>query len=157
MKKMLKSHVFAALAGMAALAGCDRPPPDGTVRVSDAWVRLPAAKNRPGGAYFRMEAGSEGTRLIAVSSPAARWIELHETSMAGSTAKMKRRKEMEFPSRGALVFEPGGRHAMLFGISPKLKPGDRMPLTFSFNVAPPITVEAIVRGPADESGHDGHP
>jgi copper(I)-binding protein len=156
MKKMLERHVFAALAGSMLLAGCDRPPPDGTVRVSDVWVRLPAAKSRPGGAYFRMEAGSEGTRLLGVSSPSVRWIELHETSMSGTTAKMKQRKEIEFPSRGELVFEPGGRHAMLFGMSAKVKPGDRIPLTFSFNVAPPITVEAEVRGPADEGPHAGH-
>jgi copper(I)-binding protein len=156
MKKMLKSHVFAVWAGSALLLGCDRPPADGTVRVEQAWVRLPALKSRPGGAYFRMEAGSEGTRLIGVSSPAVRWIELHETQMQGSRAKMKRRKEIEFPSRGALVFEPGGRHAMLFGIGARVKPGDRIPLTFSFNVAPPVTVEAEVRAAGDEAPHGGH-
>ena len=153
---MLKSHVFAALAASALLAGCDRPPPDGTVRVSDAWVRLPAAKNRPAGAYFRMEAGSEGTRLVGISSPAVRWIELHETRMSGSKASMKRRKEMEFPSRGELVFEPGGRHAMLFGLNARVKAGDRIPLTYSFNVAPPVTVEAEVRAAGDEGPHEGH-
>jgi copper(I)-binding protein len=156
MKKMLERHVFAALAGAALLAGCHRPPPDGTVRVSDVWIRLPAAKSRPGGAYFRMEAGSEGTRLLGISSPSVRWIELHETSMIGSTAKMKQRKEIEFPSRGELVFEPGGRHAMLFGVNSKAKPGDKIPLTFSFNVAPPITVEAEVRAAGDEAPHGGH-
>jgi hypothetical protein len=156
MTKMLESHVFAALAAAALVAGCDRPPPDGTVVVSDAWVRLPAAKSRPGAAYFRLEAGSEGTRLVGVSSPAVRWIELHETEMSGMSAGMKRRKEVEFPSRGKLVFEPGARHAMLFGISSKVKAGDRVPITFSFNVAPPVTVDADVRGPADEGPHGGH-
>jgi copper(I)-binding protein len=156
MRKMLESHVLAALAAGLLLAGCDRPPADGTVRVSRAWVRLPAVKNRPAAAYFRMEAGSEGTRLTGLSSPAARWIELHETQMSGTTARMKRRKEVEFPSRGELVFEPAGRHAMMFGISPKVKPGDHIPLTFSFNVAPPVTVVAEVRGPADEGPHEGH-
>ena len=156
MKKMLKSHLFALLAGTMALTGCHRPPPDGAVRVSHVWVRLPAVKSRPGGAYFRMEAGSEGTRLAGVSSPAVRWIELHETQMKGRTTKMKQRKEVEFPSRGELVFEPGGRHAMLFGINPRVKAGDRIPLTFSFNVAPPITVEAEVRAAGDEAPHAGH-
>ena len=156
MKKMLESLVFASLAGTIALAGCHRPPPNGTVRVSDVWVRLPAAKSRPGGAYFRMEAGSEGTRLLGVSSPSVRWIELHETSMEGSKTKMKRQKEIEFPSRGELIFEPGGRHAMLFGIDPRVKPGGRIPLTFSFNVAPPITVEAQVLAAGDEAPHSGH-
>ena len=157
MKKPLESPAFAVLAAAAAmLAGCHRPPPDGTVRVSEAWVRLPAAKKGPGGAYFRLEAGSEGTRLLGVSSPMVRRIELHETSMDGSMASMKTRKEIEFPSRGELVFEPGGRHAMLFGIGRAVKAGDHIPLTFSFNVAPPVTVEAEVRGPADEGPHEGH-
>jgi copper(I)-binding protein len=156
MRMMLKSLVFASLAGTMLLAGCHRPPPDGTVRVSDVWVRLPAAKSRPGGAYFRMEAGSEGTRLVAVSSPSVRWIELHETAMSGTDTRMKRQKEVEFPSRGELVFEPGGRHLMLFGIDKKVKPGDRIPLTFSFNVAPPITIEAEVRAAGDEAPHEEH-
>ena len=156
MKKMLESLVFASLAGTLLLAGCDRPPPDGSVRVKDVWVRLPAAKSRPGGAYFRMEAGSEGTRLVGVSSPSVRWIELHETETTGSKARMKQRKEIEFPSRGELAFEPGGRHAMLFGINSKVKAGDRIPVTFSFNVAPPITVEAQVVAAGDEAPHEKH-
>ncbi|HYI39070.1 MAG TPA: copper chaperone PCu(A)C [Allosphingosinicella sp.] len=156
MKKMLERHVFTAMAGAALLAGCSRPPPDGTVIVSDVWVRLPAVKSRPGGAYFRMEAGSEGTRLLGVSSPSVRWIELHETTTTGGKTKMKPRKELEFPSRGELVFEPGGRHAMLFGINSKVKAGDIIPLTFSFNVAPPITVEAEVRAAGDEDPHKKH-
>jgi copper(I)-binding protein len=156
MKKLLKSLALALPTGAALLAGCHRPPADGTVRVERAWVRLPAAKSGPGGAYFRMEAGSEGTKLLGVSSPAVRWIELHETSASGGKTKMKQRREIEFPSRGELVFEPGGKHAMLFGIDPSVKSGDRIPLTFSFNVAPPVTVEAEVRGPADEGPHEGH-
>ena len=156
MKKMLESLVFASLAGTLLLAGCDRPPPDGSVRVKDVWVRLPAAKSRPGGAYFRMEAGSEGTRLVGVSSPSVRWIELHETETKAGKTRMKQRKEIEFPSRGELVFEPGGRHLMLFGISAGVKAGDRIPLTFSFNVAPPITVEAQVLAAGDESPHEKH-
>ena len=156
MKKILQRHVFTAVAGAALLAGCDRPPPDGTVAVSDVWIRLPAAKGRPGGAYFRMEAGSEGTRLLGLSSPSVRSIELHETTTTSGRTKMHKRKELEFPSRGELVFEPGGRHAMLFGIDSRVKAGDVIPLTFSFNVAPPITVEAQVRAAGDESPHEGH-
>ena len=156
MRKRLESHVFTALAGAMLLTGCDRPPPDGTVRVSQAWVRLPAAASRPGAAYFRMEAGSEGTRLVGLSSPSVRWIELHETEAKGGRTRMKQRKEIEFPSRGELAFEPGGRHAMLFGIDSKVKAGDKIPLTFSFNVAPPITVEAQVMAAGDEAPHEKH-
>ena len=153
----MRSSVPLLLALSAAglfLASCERGGvPDGTVQVREAWVRLPAAASRPGAAYFRMEAGSEGTRLIGVSTPAARWIELHESRTEGRLSKMRQRKEFEFPSRGELVFEPGGAHVMLFGLDRNLKPGDKVPLTFSFDVAPPVTVQAEVHGPAGQPDH----
>ena len=151
MKTMIKSFGAASGAALLLLASCRNPPPDGTVRVSEAWVRLPAAGKRPAAAYFRLEAGSEGTRLLGVSTPAARWVELHESRTENGVVRMRRKKELEFPAQGQLVFEPGGRHAMLFGFNPKLKAGDIVPLTFSFNVAPPVTVEAEVR-PAPGGG-----
>ena len=146
-----RANLLLAAAAVLLLGACDRGVPDGTVQVREAWIRLPAAPNRPAAAYFRMEAGSEGTRLLGLTTPAARWIELHETSSQGGVSKMRRKKEVEFPSRGELVFEPGGDHAMLFGLDPKLKPGDKVSLTFAFNVAPPLTVEAEVRSPTGES------
>jgi copper(I)-binding protein len=155
MQKMPPAILAAALASVLALTACDRPPPRGTVRINEAWVRLPAAKGRPGAAYFRLEAGSEGTRLLAVSSPYAKRIELHQTVAAGSRTTMKRSKNVEFPSRGELVFEPAGRHAMLFGINAGVQPGQKIPLTFSFNVAPPITFDAEVRSATGEAPH-GH-
>lgn len=142
-------------AALFLLSGCDRGPADGTVAVREAWVRLPATPSQPGAAYFRMEAGSEGTRLIGLSSPSARWIELHESRTEKGVSKMRQKKEFEFPSRGELSFEPGGNHAMLFGLNRKLKPGDKVSLTFSFNVAPPITIDAEVRDATGKS-HGGH-
>jgi periplasmic copper chaperone A len=152
MDRLTPLRLAPALAALLFAASCDRPPPDGTVRVAQAWVRLPPAPKRPGAAYFRLEAGSEGTRLLGVSTPAARWVELHEMRSEKGVARMRKKKEFEFPAQGRLVFEPGGNHAMLFGLNPRLKPGDVIPLTFSFNVAPPVTVEAEVRaaGATDE-------
>jgi copper(I)-binding protein len=60
-----------------------------------------------------------------------------------------------FAPDAPLVFEPGGRHAMLFDLDPALRPGGRVALTFRFEPAPPVTVEAEVRGPGDV-GHGGH-
>jgi copper(I)-binding protein len=68
---------------------------------------------------------------------------------------MERIREVEFPSRGKLVFEPGGRHAMLFGIDKSVKPGGTVPLTFAFNTAPPVTVEAEVRSLAGKPNAEG--
>ena len=53
-----------------------------------------------------------------------------------------------------LAFAPGGKHLMLFNLDPALKPGDKIPLTFRFAKAPPVTVEADVLGPG--AAHAGH-
>ena len=142
-----------ALLALLLLAGCERRPRE--PRVEDAWVRLPAVKGQPGAAYFRLEGNVEGTRLTGISSPLVRRIELHESVEKNGVTRMVKRKDVEFPSRGALVFEPGGRHAMLFGVSNAVKAGAPVPLTFSFNTAPPATVDAEVREPGGESD-DGH-
>ena len=149
-----RSKRFASsLAALLVLGGCDPGGRGGEVRVSEAWVRLPAAKNQPGAAYFRIEGGAEGARLVGVSSPLVRWVELHETVETNGTTRMRPRKEFDFPSRGPLLFEPGGRHAMLSGMNKTVVAGSTIPLTFSFNTAPPVTVDAEVRGPDGES-HD---
>ena len=138
----LPKPAFALLALSAALAlcGCQRRSAVPRVTVEAAWVRLPAVTGQPGSAYFTMEANSEGTALVGISSPLVRRVELHESVTKGGVARMKRLKEIEFPSNGSLEFEPDGRHAMLIGISRAVKPGQSIPLTFAFNVAPPITV-----------------
>ena len=151
MKKMLRSGgvALAAAAALFTAAACRRQESDGTIRVDRAWVRLPASKSLPGAAYFRLAGAEEGARLVGLSSPLVRWVELHEGSTKNGMTGMKQRKEMEFSSRGELVFEPGGNHAMLYGIDPRVKPGDRITFTFSFNVAPPLTVDAEVRAAGD--------
>ncbi|HEX8584751.1 MAG TPA: copper chaperone PCu(A)C [Allosphingosinicella sp.] len=155
MKTMPLRHTFlAAAAGvLLLLGGCGSRPRDPTVK--EAWVRLPAAKGQPGAAYFRLEGNVEGTRLTGITSPLVRRIELHESVEKNGVTRMEKRKEIDFPYRGALVFEPGGRHAMLFTINKSVKPGSTLPLTFSFNTAAPVTVNAEVRDAAGEK-HEMH-
>jgi copper(I)-binding protein len=154
MKMMCRIRTPAAALALALLAaGCSRPPQG--IAASDVWVRLPAVKGEAGAAYFRLEGGPEGAKLVGVSSPMVRRIELHETRMNGGMAGMKPLKEVEFSYDRKIDFEAGGKHAMLFGIASSVKPGGRIPLTFAFNVAPPLTVEAEVRSAGGES-HEGH-
>jgi hypothetical protein len=134
----------------ASLAGCDVPRADPAVTVQRARVTLPAVKGRPGAGYFQLEASGLPVRLSGVTSPRVERIELHE-SRAGGMGPLK---DTSFPAGGKLDFAPGGKHAMLFGIDPALKPGDRIPLTFRFDRAPAVTVQAEVQGPG--GGHAAH-
>ena len=156
--KMHKRHIFlaAATSALTLVGGCKRGTEAPEVTAEAAWVRLPVVPGQPGSAYFSLEGNTEGTTLTGISSPQVRRIEIHETREdAKGVSRMARLRNVEFPSRGALEFEPGGKHAMLFGLDSGLKPGDKVQLTFAFDMLPPITVDAEVRS-ATEDEHQGH-
>jgi copper(I)-binding protein len=155
MKTMHKRHTLraAAAAALLLLSACGGRPRE--PKVEEAWVRMPATSGQPGAAYFRLEGNIEGTRLTGITSPLIRRVELHETVEKNGVTRMEKRRDVEFPYRGALEFKPGGRHAMLFGLNKSVKPGGTVPLTFSFNTAAPVTVDAEVRDASGET-HAGH-
>jgi hypothetical protein len=92
-----------------------------------------------------LETNQAQTRLTGVASPKAQRIEMHE-------AGMRQVESVAFTSGEPLAFAAGGRHAMIFGLDPSLKVGGRIPLSFVFDNAPPITVEAELRRPGDVHG-----
>ena len=143
-----------AAAGLLLLASCDVRTTDPKVEVEKAWVQLPAVPGRPGAGYFTLMSNNDPTKLVSVTSPRAERIELHQTMLENGVARMRPAQDLVFPDALRMVFEPGGRHAMLFGVDPALKPGDKIPLTFRFEPASPVTIEAEVR--AFGTDHDGH-
>ena len=143
---------YAALASLL-LGGCDRAPAEPRVTVEQASVNLPALPGRPGAAYFILRTNNDPTRLVSVTSPMVERIELHESRVEGGVTTMGPARDLTFRSDGELRFETGGRHAMLFGVDPALRPGARIPLTFTFDPAPAVTVDAEVRPPGDHGGH----
>jgi copper(I)-binding protein len=136
--------------------GCQRAPEAPRVIVENAVVTVPAVPGGPGAAYFTLRTNNDPTRLVAIASPAVRSIELHETREQNGRTQMAplERGALTFGPAAELVFSPGGRHAMLMGVDPALRPGGKVTLTFNFEPAPPVTVEAQVRGPGQ--GHAGH-
>ena len=137
--------VATASATLALLAGCGGTE-DEAPSVAGAVITLPAAAGRPGAAYFRLQSNVEA-RLTGIESARAGRIEMHQPGM-------RRVETIQLAPGEPLVFAPGGRHAMLFGLDPALRPGDRIPLTLRFDGAPPVSAEAEVRRAGDV--HSGH-
>lgn len=141
----MQPRLTTVLLGLFALAGCGgRDSADPHVEVIGAIVTLPAASGRPGAAYVRLEA-NRAVGLTSIASPRIGRIELHEPGMRRTDAMMLAPGE-------PLVFEPGGRHAMLFGLHASLRPGGRVSLIFHFEGAPAVTAEAEVRRAGDVHG-----
>jgi hypothetical protein len=142
-------RILLIAAACAALAGCDgRTSSQPRVTVETARVQLPLARGRPGTAYFTLETNSRPMQLVGLSSPQVKRIELHDSRDDKGVMRMEKLDTLPF-ERDELAFEPGGKHAMLFGIAPSVKAGDRISLSFTFDPAPPVTVEAEVVAAGD--------
>jgi copper(I)-binding protein len=152
MKKLLM-----ALGAATSLVACERAPPEPAVTVEAAVVTVAAVPGGMGAGYFTLRANNEPSKLVRISSPSVQSIELHQTREEGGRTAMAPLGEyggVFDPSR-PLRFAPGGKHAMMMGMDPNLKPGGKIVL--SFHVEPlrePVTVEAEVRGPGQ--AHAGH-
>ncbi len=122
--------------------------------IEDAWVRLPAASGRPAAAYFTIQGGSVPDRLMGISSPLAVRSELHDMAMKNGVMTMAEIKGgVDVPRGDDLAFKPGGKHAMLFDISPKATAGTTIPLTFSFASGATLSFEAKAIAAGDEDPH----
>ena len=136
---MLKTTT-ALLAATLALAGCHKREP--VQKVTNVWIRLGAVETAPAAAYFNIYGGEQADRLLQVSSDVNTKTELHESMTMGNMASMKPTGPVEIPAGGKVEFKPGGRHAMMFGMNPAIKPGTPVTLTFTFASGQEIQVDA---------------
>jgi copper(I)-binding protein len=128
----------------------------GDIVVEQPWSRATAAK--VGGAFVTLRNnGALADRLVKVSTPLAEKAELHETKVENGVATMRPVDGVEIKPRGGSVqLKPGGVHVMLLGLVRPLKEGERIKLTFTFERAGAIEVEARVEkaGAAAPGAHE---
>jgi periplasmic copper chaperone A len=125
-------------------------------------VRLPAVVGRPASAYFTLVGGARDNRLMQISSRQVGKIELHESMTMGNPVASAGGAMMTMtaldggvlvPAGKTVAFEPGGKHAMLFDINPKIGPGTTMKLRFTYSSGRLIEVDAAVTAAGDALGH----
>jgi periplasmic copper chaperone A len=152
----MRLHLLFPIAAALALSACQQGSDEQQVEVEEAWVRLPAVDGRPGAAYFVLRSYASQNRLVSVTSESVERIELHDNMVEGGMNRMVPLEDTSLPQRTEVAFEPGGKHAMLFGLDPSLEPGGRIDLTFDFETTPPVTVRAELVAPgATTSGDAG--
>jgi len=134
-------RLFAATFALLALASC-HPKGSDKPLVEDAWVRLPAIPDRPGAGYFTLRGAKADDTLLKVESAVVGRIELHEGGMRGGMMTMTPIAEVPLAARSTVDFAPGGNHAMLFGIDPRITPGTAIPMLFTFKSGARVEAEA---------------
>ena len=134
-----------------ALAACQQP---AAPSVDKAWVRLTPVTGAPSSAYFTLKGGAKDEILTAISASDATRAEMHDNQNNGGIEQMVDLKTVAVPAGGQVVFEPGAKHVMLFGLKPSVQPGTTTPLTFTFAGGQKITVAAKVVAPGGSAPGD---
>lgn len=138
----MRAFMIASLL-IPAISACAQQKPQ---NVENALVRLSAVPGNPAAAYFTLNVGPVDDRLMSVSTPLAIRAEMHDMTVAGGMMKMTPLSDGIAVKAGAvLTFASGGKHVMLFDVSPKVTPGSKMPLTLTFASGATLDAQADVK------------
>jgi copper(I)-binding protein len=116
------------------------------IQVTAAWAPPSLAGAHNGVAYFTLhDRAGPPDRLVSVSTPVAERAELHMMELKNGVMSMRPAGALPLAAGRAVTLAPDGLHLMLIGLKQPLRPGDRFPLTLSFEHEPPLGVEVEVR------------
>lgn len=119
----------------------------GTLTIALAWARAtpPGAANAAGYVTITNN-GTEPDRLLAVESPAAELVRIHETTVENEVAGMTEVEGgLPIPSGEAVVLAPGGFHLMFTGLTRPFAEGDSVAVTLVFERAGRVDLSLAVR------------
>lgn len=165
MLSIARLPLASALAGLTlALSACSEsgdPAPAETaappteLAIANARVVLPAVSGNPAAAYFDLTNGTSTVAVLAgVEVAGAERTELHETT--GSS--MMQLPQLAVQPGEQVVFAPGGKHAMVFGL-PAAAAGTTLTITFQFEGGREETAQAAVQAAggtsAESADHSG--
>jgi copper(I)-binding protein len=151
----------AALAAFFALPAAIGAAHEHGVVIRDAYARATAPGAGASAAYMTIENHAAApNRLLSASADVSARVELHEHILDNGVAKMREvAGGIVAPANGVVVLEPGGLHVMFLGLNRQLTPGERIPVTLTFETGGPEVVEVEVRDlshGAPEAGHGAH-
>lgn len=105
-----------------------------SVEVKDAWVRGTVPAQKVTGAFMEIT-GKSAARLVGAESPVAATVEIHNMTMQNGVMKMFPVEAIDIPAGKTVKLASGGYHVMLMGIKQQMKPGERVPLKLTFELA----------------------
>ena len=117
-----------------------------TVVVSDAWARATALGVPQAAVYLRVTS-PVGDQLVGAAVPSSVGMDamLHDTTMNDNMASMREMKSVALPAGKVVVFQPGGMHIMVTGLTHPLSAGQHFTLTLHFAHAPDAMTTVSVR------------
>jgi len=152
--------VLLILSSIAACRSGDTAP-DATrpkVTVGDAWVRATPPGAAVAGGYLTLtNTSDQPLRLVAVETPAAARVEIHEQRTVDGVMQMRPLTDGVLLDPGQPVsLAPGGIHLMLMAPPVALAAGEAVTLRLVCEGADAVEIEAPVRAVAPAAGEAAH-
>jgi periplasmic copper chaperone A len=143
----LRHLALAALCVVLALPAVALDYRLGAIEIRQPWSRATPPTAEAGGGFLSLtNTGTTPDRLIAVKSPAADKVEIHEMKMEGNIMRMRAvEKGIEIPPGATVELKPGGFHVMFMGLRAPFAKDTKVPLTLVFEKAGSIDVELVVQ------------
>ena len=138
--KILHLPMICAFAALPMLGNAATP----SVTVTKPWIRylLPTI---PAAGYMTLHnAGNTVAMLTAAASPGCGTLMLHKSQDDSGMAMMMAMQSISIPANGSVTFAPGGYHLMC--MQPKMKIGERVPVTLSFEDGSTLSTTMPVYG-----------
>lgn len=136
---------FGLLVSVGLVSGCDvttkvEVNTGGNIGFGDPVIRVPRA-DRPTAGYFRLDYNFDRKdRIISVTSPAFKRVEMHDSVKEGGMITMVKLEDLEIPANSSISFAPGGKHLMLFDPIKPLKDGDQVKVVFVLEKREPVDI-----------------
>ncbi len=144
---MINRLAFAALFAVLAIPAFARDYKLGAIEIGQPWTRATPPTAEAGGGFLVIKnTGTSPDRLIAVKSPAADKVEIHEMKMDGNIMRMRELdKGIEIPPGATVELKPGGVHVMFMGLKAPFAKDAKVPATLVFEKAGSIDGELLVQ------------
>ena len=139
-------HALKNPAPLLTIAAAGAPAASSALSLSGGWIRL-LPGSLPAAGYFTLKnSGTAKVALTGADTPACGMLMLHKSSDTGGMSSMQDVQKVDVPGGGTVNFTPGGYHLMCMDPRPSLKLGASIPVTLSFQGAPPLTARFDVKG-----------
>jgi hypothetical protein len=117
----------------------------GKLLIANAWSRPTPPAATVGVVYFSVSnEGSIADRLVALSSPIASRVEIHDSHETHGVVEMRAVASLECPAGTSVKFGPGGLHVMLIGLTRPLIAGTTFDLSLQFRDAGVVALQVPV-------------
>ena len=116
---------------------------------------FPAAQTAAGYMVIAND-GDQPDMLISVRVEGVK-ATLHESRVIGGVANMVHLDAVEILAEDTVVFEQGGLHVMMMGLTPgQFKPGDMVDAVLVFEHQGEVPISFMVEEHSAMAGHEGH-